>query len=132
MVQLWVSSMSTHSTAGADVEVKVSSGLLCSVAVFFHLPVTTLQTFFVQTKMIKTQTPCEDKVSLMLHLVIRGYLAHVQGVGENHPTRIKPKRGEGKVEDLKVPGDAGAKEETDVDHQVLPQAPATICVVRVS
>ena len=119
-LQLWVSSMSTHSTAGADVEVEVSSGLLCSVTVFFHLPVTTLQTFFVQTKMIKTQTPCEDKVSLMLHLVIRGYLAHVQGVGENHPTRIELQRGEGKVEDLKVPGDAHAKEESAVDHHLVP------------
>ena len=48
-----------------------------------------------------------------------GYLAHVQGVGENHPTRIELQRREGKVEDLKVPGDAHAKEEADVDHHLV-------------
>ena len=48
------------------------------------------------------------------------YLAHVQGVGENHPTRIELQRGEGKVEDLKVPGDAHAKEESAVDHHLVP------------
>ena len=48
------------------------------------------------------------------------YLAHVQGVGENHPTRIELQRGESKVEDLKVPSDAHAKEEADVDQHLVP------------
>ena len=48
------------------------------------------------------------------------YLAHVQGVGENHPTRMRLKSGEGKVEDLKVPGDAHDKEELDEDQHLVP------------
>ena len=48
------------------------------------------------------------------------YLTHVQGVGENQPTRIRFKSGEGKVEDLEVPGDAHAKEEADVDQHLVP------------
>ena len=55
-----------------------------------------------------------------MHFAISGYLAHVQGVGKNHPTRMRLKSGEGKVEDLKVPGDAHAKEESAVDHHLVP------------
>ena len=49
-----------------------------------------------------------------------GYLAHVQGVSEDHPTRIGLKSSEGEVEDLKVPGDAHPKEEPDVDQHLVP------------
>ena len=55
-----------------------------------------------------------------LHYGISGHLAHVQGVSENHPTRIWLQSREGKVEDLKVPGDAHAKEEPDVDQHLVP------------
>ena len=49
-----------------------------------------------------------------------GHLAHVQGVSEDHPTRIGLKSSEGEVEDLKVPGDAHPKEEPDVDQHLVP------------
>ena len=61
------------------------------------------------------------------------YLAHVQGVGENQPTRIKLERREGKVEDLKVPSDAHAQEEFGVDQHLVPldTDPATAGAARV-
>ena len=61
------------------------------------------------------------------------YLAHVQGVGENHPTRIELQRGESKVEDLKVPSDAHAQEEFGVDQHLVPldTDPATAGAARV-
>ena len=55
-----------------------------------------------------------------MHFAISGYLAHVQGVGEDQPTRIRLQSREGKVEDLKVPGDAHPKEEPDVDQHLVP------------
>ena len=58
------------------------------------------------------------------------YLAHVQGVGENHPTRIELQRREGKVEDLKVPGDAHAKEESQVDQHLVPSLIAAVTAAR--
>ena len=51
-----------------------------------------------------------------MHLV---YLTHVQGVGENQPTRIRLKSGESEVEDLKVPGDAHPEEEANVDQHLV-------------
>ena len=45
------------------------------------------------------------------------YLAHVQGVGESRPMRMWVKS---EVDDLKVPGDAHAKEESAVDHHLVP------------
>ena len=68
-----------------------------------------------------------------MHFAISGYLAHVQGVGKNHPTRMRLKSGEGKVEDLKVPGDAHAKEEPDVDQHLVPLLiPAPAAAARTS
>ena len=50
------------------------------------------------------------------------YLAHVQGIGESRPMRMWVKS---EVDDLKVPGDAHAEEEADVDqHFVHLLAPA--------
>ena len=49
-----------------------------------------------------------------------GYLAHVQGVGENQPIRIGLQSRKGEVEDLKVPGDAHDKEELDEDQHLVP------------
>ena len=40
----------------------------------FELPFTTLQTFFLQTKMMKTQTPCKEIIWWMLHLVFKSGL----------------------------------------------------------
>ena len=45
------------------------------------------------------------------------YLAHVQGIGESRPMRMWVKS---KVDDLKVPGDAHAEEEADVDQHLVP------------
>ena len=61
------------------------------------------------------------------------HLAHVQGVSENHPTRMRLKSSEGKVEELKVPGDAHAKEEPDVDQHLVPLLiPAPAAAARTS
>ena len=50
------------------------------------------------------------------------YLAHVQGIGKSRPMRMWVKS---EVDDLKVPGDAHAEEEADVDqHLVHLLAPA--------
>ena len=48
------------------------------------------------------------------------YLAHVQCIRENQPTRIWLKRREAEGDDLEVPGDPHAKEEADVDHHLVP------------
>ena len=62
-----------------------------------------------------------------------GHLAHVQGVSEDHPTRIGLKSSEGEVEDLKVPGDAHPKEEPDVDQHLVPLlVPAPAAAARTS
>ena len=61
------------------------------------------------------------------------HLAHVQGVSENHPTRMRLKSSEGEVEDLKVPGDAHPKEEPDVDQHLVPLlVPASAAAARTS
>ena len=58
----------------------------------------------------------------------KSYLAHDQSVVENKPTRIGLQRRECKAEDLKVPGEAYANEEADVDqHLVTLRRPATTC-----
>ena len=44
------------------------------------------------------------------------YLAHVQGIGESRPVRMWVKS---EVDDLKVPGDAHAEEEADVDQHLV-------------
>ena len=44
------------------------------------------------------------------------YLAHVQGIGESRPMRMWVKS---EVDDLKVPGDAHAEEEADVDQHLV-------------
>ena len=49
----------------------------------------------------------------------KSYLAHDQSVGENQPTRIGLQRRECKAEDLKVPSEAYAKEEADVDQHLF-------------
>ena len=40
----------------------------------FELPFTTLQTFFLQTKMMKTQTPCKEIIWWMIHLIFKSGL----------------------------------------------------------
>ena len=65
------------------------------------------------------------RCSIMLHLLGQSYLAHIQGVCENQPTRR-----EGKVEDLKVPGDSHAKEETQVYQHLVPPLVGAVTAAR--
>ena len=83
----------------------------------FHLPVTTLKTFLLQTKTRKTQTPCNDLGLVNAASCDLNYLAHEQDVSVNNPTRTRLKS---KVEDLKVPRNTHAKEEADVDQHLVP------------